>query len=112
MTRGSRGGGGRGGDGGSSATRDPTAVVREAVGGGVGDDDIAAALSEAGGDVNEAVARLVDSESYVIVLAVGGTGRIRLGGWENGTGRERETHATTAGKKLDRWCRSPLMPRR
>jgi hypothetical protein len=41
---------------------DPTSVVREAVGGNVGDDDIAAALSEAGGDVNEAVARLVDSE--------------------------------------------------
>ena len=41
---------------------DPTSVVREAVGGNGGDDDIAAALSEAGGDVNEAVARLVDSE--------------------------------------------------
>lgn len=65
MTRGSRGGGGRGGEGGGSSARDPTSIVREAVGGNVGDDDIAAALSEAGGDVNEAVARLVDSESSV-----------------------------------------------
>ena len=51
MTRGSRGGGGRGGEGGGggSAQRDPTSIVGESAGGNVGDDDIAAALSEAGG---------------------------------------------------------------
>ena len=77
MTRGSRGGGGRGGEGGGggSAQRDPTSIVREAVGGNVGDDDIAAALSETGGDVNEAVARLVDSEWNVFVLSLDGTGQ-------------------------------------
>ena len=62
MTRGSRGGGGRGGEGGGAIARDPTAIVREAVGFAVADDDIARALGETGGDVNEAVARLLDSE--------------------------------------------------
>ena len=60
MTRGPRRGGDGGGGGGGA--RDPVRIIREAVGGGVDDADIEEALNEAGGDVNEAVARLVDSE--------------------------------------------------
>lgn len=69
MTRGPRGGGRGGGEGGGGGggARDPVTIIREAVGGGVDEADIKEALEDAGGDVNEAVARLVDSEFAFVV---------------------------------------------
>lgn len=55
-----RGGRGRSG-GGPPSSADPLAAIRDAVP-GVGDDDIRAALDDAGGDVNAATAALIESE--------------------------------------------------
>ena len=60
--RGAGGAGSKEANGGEESERRLIEVIREATDGQANDEDIKQVLAECGGDVNEAVARLIDSE--------------------------------------------------